>query len=130
MKRKWRANEKMERKWGENEKVERERENGERERMGEIERGGEMEREICSLSMSSLSHHCISIFSFSRHFLSPSSFPHFFSISPPFSHSNVKPSYAQLVRSCLFIICQYLGFRYVCYYLLSDGRDFVLLPSW
>ena len=37
--------------------------------MGEIERGGEMEREIYSLSMSSLSHHCISIFSFSCHFL-------------------------------------------------------------
>ena len=47
-------------------------------------RGGEMEREIYSLSMSSLSHHCISIFSFSRHFLSQ--FSHSFSISFPFSY--------------------------------------------
>ena len=43
-----------------------------------MERGGEMDREIYSLSMSFLSHYCISIFSFSCHFLSP--FPHFLSL--------------------------------------------------
>ena len=49
---KWRV---RERKWREN---------------GEFQRWGEMEREISSLYMSSLSRHCISIFSFSHHFLS------------------------------------------------------------
>ena len=57
----------------ENEKRERERDNGERMRKW---------RDIFppSLIMSSLSRHCISIFSFSCHF--HSQFPHFFSLSP------------------------------------------------
>ena len=65
---KWRV---RERKWREN---------------GEFQRWGEMEREISSLSMSSISRHVISIFSLSLHFLSL--FPHFLSsLLSPFSHS-------------------------------------------
>ena len=65
---KWRV---RERKWREN---------------GEFQRWGEMEREISSLSMSSLSRHCVSIFSFSRqvlslHLLILSQFSHYLAIS-------------------------------------------------